>query len=142
VRLPHEVFVFVRRGEKYLILRRSEQQGGYWHCVAGALEAGETYGEAAARELLEETGLAAAPRDLGRPYDYDIEGWESHYEPGAERIHVECFVAEAPPGWEPELDWEHDAYRWCLVAEATELLYWPEPREVLEELVAQMRPTG
>ena len=57
-------------------------------------------------------------------------------------IHVECFVAEAPPGWEPELDWEHDAYRWCLVAEAIELLYWPEPREVLEELVAQMRPTG
>lgn len=137
MRLPYEVFVFVRRGEEYLILRRSPKQGGYWHSVAGALEAGETYPEAAARELLEETGLAAAPRDLGRPYDYDIAGWEEHYVAGAERVHVESFLAEAPSGWEPELDWEHDDYRWCRPDEAAELLYWPEPREVLAELVAR-----
>jgi dihydroneopterin triphosphate diphosphatase len=137
VRLPFEVFVFVRRGEEYLILRRSERQGGYWHCVAGGLEPGESYSEAAARELLEETGLDAAPQDLGRPYDYELEEWEPRYEPGADRIHVECFLVEAPPGWEPELDWEHDAYRWCLLPEATELLYWPGPREVLQGLVAR-----
>ena len=136
MRLPYEVFVFVRRGDEYLVLRRSEKQGGYWHCVAGALEAGETYSEAAARELLEETGLAAAPVDLGRSYDYDIEGWEAHYTPGAERVHVECFLADAPADWEPELDWEHDAYRWCRPPEATALLYWPEPREVLQEVAA------
>jgi len=126
--------VLVRRGAEFLVLRRSEEQGGYWHCVAGALEAGETYPEAAARELLEETGLGAAPLDLGRSFDYDIDHWEAHYTPGAERVHVECFLAEAPAGWEPELDWEHDAYRWCLPPEATELLYWAEPREVLEEV--------
>ena len=137
MRLPHEVFVFVRRGDEYLILHRSEKQGGYWHCVAGALEVGETYSEAAARELLEETGLVAAPRDLGRPYDYDIEGWEAHYTPGAERVHVECFLADAPADWEPELDWEHDAYRWCGPDEAAALFYWPEPREALQELVAR-----
>jgi 8-oxo-dGTP pyrophosphatase MutT (NUDIX family) len=137
VRLPYEVFVFVRRGDEYLVLRRSEKQGGYWHCVAGALEAGETYSEAAARELLEETGLAAAPVDLGRSYDYDIEGWEAHYTPGAERVHVECFLADAPADWEPELDWEHDAYRWCGPDEAAALFYWPEPREALQELVAR-----
>ena len=137
MRLPYEVFVFVRRGDEYLVLRRSEKQGGYWHCVAGALEVGETYSEAAARELLEETGLVAAPRDLGRPYDYDIEGWEAHYTPGAERVHVECFLADAPADWEPELDWEHDAYRWCGPDEAAALFYWPEPREALQELVAR-----
>ena len=137
MRLPYEVFVFVRRGDEYLVLRRSEKQGGYWHCVAGALEAGETYSEAAARELLEETGLAAAPVDLGRSYDYDIEGWEAHYTPGAERVHVECFLADAPADWEPELDWEHDAYRWCGPDEAAALFYWPEPREALQELVAR-----
>ena len=137
MRLPYEVFVFVRRGDEYLVLRRSEKQGGYWHCVAGALEAGETYSEAAARELLEETGLAAAPVDLGRSYDYDIEGWEAHYTPGAERVHVECFLADAPADWEPELDWEHDAYRRCGPDEAAALFYWPEPREALQELVAR-----
>jgi 8-oxo-dGTP diphosphatase len=137
MRLPHEVFVLVRRGDEFLILYRSPKQGAYWHCVAGALEAGETSAEAAARELLEETGLDASPVDLNRPYDYDIEGWEAHYVPGAEQIHVECFLAEAPAGWEPSLDWEHDEYRWCRADEAAALLFWPEPREVLEELVAR-----
>ena len=134
MRLPYEVFVFVRRGEEYLVLRRSESQGGYWHSVAGALEAGETYPEAAARELLEETGLAADVVDLHRAYDYDVEGWEAHFAPGVKCIHVESFLAEAPDGWEPTLDFEHDAYRWCAPAEARELFYWPEPRGVLLEL--------
>jgi 8-oxo-dGTP pyrophosphatase MutT (NUDIX family) len=131
MRRPEEVFVFVRRGEEYLILHRSPKQGAYWHCVAGALESGESFAEAAARELLEETGLDVSPVDLNRPYTYDIEGWEAHYLPGSERIHVECFLAEAPDGWEPTLDWEHDDYRWCGVEAAAALLYWPEPRELL-----------
>jgi 8-oxo-dGTP pyrophosphatase MutT (NUDIX family) len=137
MRRPEEVFVFVRRGEEYLILHRSPKQGAYWHCVAGGLEEGESYGEAAARELREETGLDASLLDLGRPYVYTLEGWEPRYAPGAEQIRVECFLAEAPAGWEPSLDWEHDEYRWCRADEAAALLFWPEPREVLQELVSR-----
>jgi 8-oxo-dGTP pyrophosphatase MutT (NUDIX family) len=137
MRLPYEVFVFVRCQGEFLILRRSERQGGYWHCVAGAVEEGETYAEAAVRELREETGLDAELVDLRRPYDYALEEWEPRYERGADSIHVECFLAEAPAGWEPSLDWEHDEYRWCGVDEAATLLFWPEPREVLQELVAR-----
>jgi 8-oxo-dGTP pyrophosphatase MutT (NUDIX family) len=133
-RLPHEVFVFVRRTDEYLILHRSEAQGAYWHCVAGGVEEGETYAEAAVRELREETGLAAEPVDLGRPYDYALEEWEPRYESAGGSIHVECFLAEAPAGWEPRLDREHDDYRWCRVEEAATLLFWPEPREVLRAL--------
>ena len=114
------------------MLRRSERQGGYWHSVAGALEEGETYAQAAARELLEETRLAGTPVDLRRRLVYTAESWEGHYDPGVPEIAVECFVVEAPAGWEPELDWEHDDYRWCSREEAAGLLYWPEPREVLE----------
>ena len=83
--------------------------------------------------------IAARDKELvqrRRAFDYDIAGWESHYVPGAERVHVECFLAEAPGGWEPTLDWEHDAYRWCLAGEAAALFYWPEPRELLEGLAA------
>ena len=131
MRLPYEVFVFVRRGEEYLILHRSPRQGAYWHCVAGALEAGETAAEAAARELLEETGLDTVPQDLGRPYDYVVDESELHSAAAGARIRVECFLAEAPAGWEPSLDWEHDEYRWCPADEAVALLHWPEPRELL-----------
>jgi 8-oxo-dGTP pyrophosphatase MutT (NUDIX family) len=116
-----EVFIFVRRGDEHLVLLRSESQGGYWHGVAGGIEDGESPAEAAARELAEETGLVAEPVDLERSYVYDT-------------VTVHCFQTEAPEGWEPTLDWEHDEHRWCSLEEANALLHWPEPREVLREL--------
>ena len=116
-----EVFVFVRRGDEFLVLLRSQEQGGYWHGVAGGIEADESPAQAAVRELAEETGLAGAPTDLGRSYVYD-------------GVTVSCFQVEAPSGWEPTLDWEHDEARWCSCDEAEALLYWPEPREVLRKL--------
>ena len=136
MRPPYEVFVLVRRRDEYLILHRSPRQGAYWHCVAGGVEEGETYAAAAVRELREETGLDAEPVDLGRPYDYPLEDPEHQRMRGSVSIHVECFLAEAPAEWEPQLDWEHDEYRWCGADEAVALLYFPEPREVLRNVVA------
>jgi 8-oxo-dGTP pyrophosphatase MutT (NUDIX family) len=136
-RLPYEVFVFVRREGEYLVLHRSERQGAYWHGVAGGLEADETYADAAVRELREETGLETPIVDLARHVVYRLEEWEPRYQPAGGEIHVQFFLAEAPVGWEPALDWEHDDYRWCKPEEAIGLLFWPEPREVLEELVAR-----
>ena len=133
-RLPYEVFVFVRRGDEFLVLHRSPRQGSYWHGVAGALEAGESWAEAAARELLEETGLAAEPLEVGEPYAYPVDDFPEYgrqVPDGATEILVHSFLVDAPQGWEPVLDWEHDEYRWCTPVEAVELLYWPEPKVVL-----------
>jgi 8-oxo-dGTP pyrophosphatase MutT (NUDIX family) len=110
--------VHVRRGDEFLVLHRVEAKGGYWHTVAGRVEPGESWLDAARRELLEETALAAEPRELGA----------FSYEPAMEG---RAFAAEAPAGWEPTLDWEHDAYRWLPLADAEALLEWPEPREML-----------
>jgi dATP pyrophosphohydrolase len=136
-RLPYEVFVFVRREGRYLVLHRSERQGAYWHSVAGGLEVGETFADAAARELREETGLETHVAALDRRCVYRLENWEPRYEPEGDEIAVEFFLAEAPAGWEPQLDYEHDDYRWCSAEEAIDLLFWPEPREVLQELAAR-----
>jgi len=116
-----EVFVFVRRGGEFLVLHRTPENDAYWHGVAGGVEDGESWAEAAARELREETGLAATPTPLDHRFVY-------------EQVTVECFLAEAPSGWEPTLNEEHDTYRWCGVEEAEALLYWPEPRDVLRSL--------
>ena len=110
--------VHVRRGDEFLVLHRVEAKGGYWHTVAGRVEPGEDWAEAARRELREEASLDAELRDLGA----------FSYEPAMEG---RAFAAEAPAGWEPALDWEHDDYRWCALADAERLLRWPEPRELL-----------
>jgi dihydroneopterin triphosphate diphosphatase len=135
-----EIFVVVRRAEEFLVLHRSPQFDAYWHCVAGGVEDGESPWEAAVRELREEVGLDASRvlSDLRRPFAYSLaaepEAVRSRFRPEQSEVPVDVFVAEVDPGWEPVLNEEHDAYRWCTRAEAVALLYWPEPKEVVASL--------
>jgi 8-oxo-dGTP pyrophosphatase MutT (NUDIX family) len=116
-----EVIIVVRRGEEYLVVHRSPENDAYWHLIAGGVEDGESFADAAVRELREETGLAARVEPLDSSFAYDT-------------VHVECFVVEAPEAWQPTLDWEHDGYRWLPREEAANLLYWPEPADLLRSL--------
>jgi dATP pyrophosphohydrolase len=116
-----EVLIVVRRGEEFLVVHRSPENDAYWHQIAGGVEEGETFAEAAVRELREETGLETELEHLDAPFKY-------------EEVHVESFLAQAPPDWEPTLDWEHDEYRWLPREEAAALLYWPEPAALLRSL--------
>jgi 8-oxo-dGTP pyrophosphatase MutT (NUDIX family) len=114
-----EVLIAVRRGDEFLVLLRSPEKRGYWHLAGGRVEEGESDADAAARELLEETELAAATlEDLGDDLGYNGRS-------------VHAFATEAPPGWEPILNEEHDSLRWCCLDDALELLRYEEPREVL-----------
>lgn len=117
-----ECKVMIRRGGELLALLRCEADGGYWHTVAGGVEEGETYAQAAGRELQEEIGLAAEPLDLGRTYVYD------------DSVEVHAFLVEVPDGWEPTLNEEHDEYRWCEPDDAAALFHWPETRELARTL--------
>lgn len=54
--------VVLRGDEVLLVRRRNEPDAGLWGFPGGHVEPGETVGAAAARELLEETGVEALPR--------------------------------------------------------------------------------
>lgn len=126
----HEVVVVVHRGsDEFLVVLRSQARGGYWNLPAGGVEEGESAAEAAARELAEETGLQAPVTDLGL---------ELGYEGTAGRIRVDAFSAEAPAGWEPSLDEEHEEWRWCTEDEAVSLLAYPEPQVAVRETARKL----
>ena len=126
-----EVLIHVRRGDEFLVAHRSPESGGYWHPIAGAVEAGEAFLVAALRELREETGLAADKLEPLGQFGYTRESWDE--EPGL-RVHVEAFLVDVEPGWEPRLNEEHVEYRWLGREEAAELLFWPEPAALLRSL--------
>jgi 8-oxo-dGTP pyrophosphatase MutT (NUDIX family) len=144
MRTGDEVAIFVTRRQRtqVLIVHRSPVQGSYWHVVAGGVEPGETAEEAAARELREETGLDAAPVAPREVVEYVYPLTEepaerrAAYDPSVAEVLVTCFVTDAPDDWEPELDWEHDGYRWCSPAEAAATLRWPETARALADYLA------
>ena len=126
-----EVLIHVRRGDEFLVAHRAPDGGGYWHTIAGGVEPGEDWEAAARRELREETGLDTDAIVVLGEFTYVPEAWEKARGP---RVDVHAFLVDVEPGWEPELDHEHDDYRWCSRDDAMELLFWPEPAALLRSL--------
>ena len=110
----------------------------YWHVVAGVVEDGETFAEAAARELREETGLAASVSEVALRQSYRVpDDWRAEYLAGVDEVAIENFTVEVPAGWEPVLNEEHDDYRWLGTADAIAIAHWPETREIIAALATR-----
>lgn len=94
----------VKRGEKLLLLKRSEEisSGGKWCFPGGKIEEGETPREAAVREVNEETGLKVDVKKSGE--EFTAEG-----ELGEWRIYP-FLMNDA--GKDVDLNHESSEYRW------------------------------
>ena len=116
-----------------LLLRRNSERGPHrWVPAGGKVEAGESERDAAAREVLEETGLDVGttifPLDCSYAFERDGRTFEE-----------EAFAAPAPAGWEPLLDpVEHDGYAWFSLDDAARRLAWPENRVALAALAERL----
>jgi len=139
VRQPIQVLIYpIRRISskwEYLLVRRIASRGGFWQGVTGGVWQGEELIEAARRELIEETNLVpSALERINYSYFFPVEDeWRHLYADGVEDIIEHVFVAHVESQQEPMIDPnEHDQYRWCSFAEASNLLSWPENMEALK----------
>jgi len=138
MRTGRDVAVLVRRRDELLVLRHARR--GYWHVVAGVVEDGESFAAAAARELREESGLIPGVplRRLDLVQRYPIAADErDEYPRGVDVVELETYVADAPDDWEPTLNEEHSAHRWCAAPLAEEVLFWPEAKAAVRAMVVQ-----
>jgi 8-oxo-dGTP pyrophosphatase MutT (NUDIX family) len=112
------VAVYARQGDKVLVI--SHRRLKTWLPVGGELEAGETPLEAAARELVEETGLEGDFPLLEGALDGEprgLLGYEEHVA-GDKGVHMNfVFVAEVPKDARVAPNHEFGEFRWVDEAE-------------------------
>lgn len=126
------IFAETNAERQYLLLKRVASHGAFWQAVTGSLEEGETHGQAATREVLEETGFAAREEELielGVVNTFEIAPqWRAKYAPGVTHNEEVCFALKVERR-EVRLDTvEHDAYAWRSYECAIEMLYWESTR--------------
>lgn len=114
-------------GLEALVLRRAPHGRcpGSWEAVHGHIEEGETPADAAAREVMEETGL--------RPERfYNLSRVETFYQHGLDEVAmVPVFVGLAGAGAVVTLGPEHDTAEWLPVQEAADRYSWPRERRAI-----------
>jgi len=115
----HVVTCFLRRGDRVLVLRRSEAvrtHRGLWAGVSGYVEPGETPLETAYKELEEELSASADQVRLvreGEPLTFEDEPTGTWW-----RVHPFLFD---DLGVTVRTDWEHTEHRWIQPEELLDL---------------------
>ncbi len=118
--------VVVHDGPKVLLFRRIESGGGFWQPITGSIEPGETAADAAARELLEESGFSTALRPLGYQHSFAIAG---------QVFEETAFATQATMN--PRIDSrEHDLFEWVSREEALNRVPHPGLREAIRRATA------
>jgi len=139
-----EVWVYKHSaaGCRFLLLKRTKDNGGFWQPVVGKLEDDEQPVTGARRELREEIGLRDTMHISEKLYEFTI---DKHYKTG-ERIAPQieyCYAIEVSPDTLIDItknpDAEHDTYLWATYEEAMTLLRWDNNKDALRAIAIQRK---
>jgi dihydroneopterin triphosphate diphosphatase len=138
-RRPESVLVVIHTPALECLLLERVLPAGFWQSVTGSLHWGETAAEAAAREVVEETGLApAALVDAKTTRRFEIlPDWRRKFAPGVSENIEHAFYLAVPRSVPVALNpAEHAAYAWLPLDEAIARVGSWTNREALEALEA------
>lgn len=117
--------VIVMRDGKFLMLKRSDSvssYNGYWNFPGGSVDMGETYGEAAARELKEEAGLLVHLNDMKYLHVSETKRLRIHY------------YAARTSYRDVKINDESSEYMWATIDEIEKLKCIPFPIGLLDDI--------
>jgi len=141
MRIPTQVLVYPVRFRdnswEFLLLKRTEDRGGFWQGVTGHPEKGEKIIEGAKRELLEETSfIPNFVFQIDFSYTIKIDDKDKIlFPPGTEELTEYVFVARIDQEDDPTIDpHEHTEWKWCGFEDALESLFWEENKEALKQV--------
>ena len=135
---PVSVLVVIHTNDLKILLLERAQHPGYWQSVTGSQEEGESLIETAAREVREETGIAATTAciaDWNKTNTFEIfEEWRHRYAPGV-RYNTEHVFSLAVEENTPVITapGEHTGYCWLdYEVAAAKVFSWSNRDAILE----------
>jgi dihydroneopterin triphosphate diphosphatase len=136
-KIPESVLVVIHTPERDVLLLERADHPGFWQSVTGSRDSpGEDLAHTAAREVFEETGIAAEAADFcdwSLTNVYDIyPAWRARYAPGITRNTEHVFSLWVPAGTAVTLSpREHTAFQWLPWREAADQCYSPSNAEAI-----------
>lgn len=113
---------------KFLILKRSEDRGGFWQPITGGVKEGEDQIGALKRELMEEIGVIEYRQIINLKYSF------SFSLPRYGNLTENVYAVEVHPNIEIVLSHEHTEYRWLDFEESLAWIKYDSNKEGFRKL--------
>lgn len=115
-------FIYTLNPEPYfLLLKRSQNRGGFWQPVSGGIEKFEQPIQSVKREVYEETGIKEMKRIVDLDLSYDYECIKNNVKMRMKDI---CYGVELSKIEPVLLSNEHSMSKWCKREEVVNYLNW------------------
>lgn len=143
MKIPISVLVVIYKSNGEVLLIERADRSSFWQSVTGSIDAiDESLSEAAAREVLEETGIDVqllpvnSLQDMHHQIEYEIYSqWRQRYAPGVTKNTEHWFSLLVPNDISVTLaPREHIAYQWLPFSEAAKKCFSPSNGDAILQL--------